>query len=610
MIFNSNPNPVVNSTTETSLGVFNTYNIPPTIPVENRKSIATSNIYVPLVELGTINPPPSGTTRSVATGILYTTSVWNVSLLVRFSDGSIGYTSNLLSLNWAATYAVGSVAPAQPSDAMAPNLADFLREGLNPDSVLGHRWQFAGSSPLNIVGPSVEHFKEIRTTTTYTNQVLLKPQIADYFNGYSLDSTPYKIDVNISFLSSKSGDIKIHYYYKEDEIQLDSDGVAHQTISIQTIEFDSIKGKSYTLKFTCVPCSVSFEGNSVLIAQLRALLPERCLSDYLPIQKAEWEGLYQQQLGLLQSQPFYYQSINLDNTPYVWAATERWGQTSITDRNTGLGIGEQVNDSFVFDKYFKLNLDGTYGADMADSALLKLIGSSLQVNKWGLNPDDPDVPRVDNLGWRINRICDVAGIRVKTDGTIDTEKDKKLVRQVIDKNKNLDPKKTGVITFGELGMVVKRISNRFKRKGKNSEIVSDQCVIVQDIPQLMQEYFDQINLALGIQESSAIEIKQGEKGEDKAVFNSQLEILIELVNLMSSGNEMARAALVSSLVTQSQTSELIAGLGLPCVTKTIPIKIDKKTHQLPYKGIAAHRSISQEIATCTYNVGIVTGQLL
>jgi hypothetical protein len=73
---------------------------------------------------------------------------------------------------------------------------------------------------------------------------------------------------------------------------------------------------------------------------------------------------------------------------------------------------------------------------------------------------------------------------------------------------------------------------------------------------------------------------------------------------------MTRAALVSSLVTQSQTNELIAGLGLPSVTKTIPIKIGKKVRQVPFKGIAAHRSIAQEVATCTYNVGIVLGQVL
>jgi hypothetical protein len=234
------------------------------------------------------------------------------------------------------------------------------------------------------------------------------------------------------------------------------------------------------------------------------------------------------------------------------------------------------------------------------TAIWKALGG----NKYGTNNIDNTKDRVTNLGFLVERIAKVLGIRFDDNGKIEVDKEKATVRKVIDKSKNIDSEKVGVNSFGEGGMVVKRINNRFSHKG---EIVSDQCVVLQDIPDLIQEYFEQSNLALGIQESSAIEIKQGTTA---ARFNSQLELLIELVNLMSSSNEMTRAALVSSLVTQSQTNELIAGLGLPSVTKTIPVKIDKKVTQLPFKGIAAHRSISQEIATCTYNVGIATGQLL
>jgi hypothetical protein len=224
--------------------------------------------------------------------------------------------------------------------------------------------------------------------------------------------------------------------------------------------------------------------------------------------------------------------------------------------------------------------------------------------KYANNQLDNTKDRVTNLGFLTERIAKVLGIRFDDNGKIEVDKEKAIVRKVIDGTKNVDPEKVGINGFGDGGMVVKRINNRFKNKG---EIVSDQCVVVQDMPDLIQEYFEQANLALGIQESSAIEIKQDGTA---ARFNSQLEVLIELVNLMSSGNEMTRAALVSSLVTQSQTNELIAGLGLPSVTKTIPIKIGKKVSQVPFKGIAAHRSIAQEVATCTYNVGIVLGQVL
>jgi hypothetical protein len=441
------------------------------------------------------------------------------------------------------------------------------------------------------------------------SQVLLKPQIKDYFTGYVLDSKPYKLDIDIYVIPIQDGSIKLHYYYLEDEEDnYDCDGLKHRAVSIQTQHLKLVKDIPHRLLVSCIPCSITLDGNSELCDDIKAQIKIsniKSFPDYLPTIKSSWEALYEQRKNLLIANPKLITTISLEVKSYIWAATPRWGQVGISDRNTGQGIGETINDTLIFDKYFKPQLDGTFGSyTMPDTAMLKNISATLDADKWSFNYDDPTKPRVDNLGWRINRLCDILGIRVNTDGTINSEKDKKLVRQVIDNKKYIDPKKIGVTTFGELGMVVKRINNRFKNK---DEIVSDQCVIIQDIPQQIQEYFEQINLALGIQESSAIEIKQG---DTTARFNSQLEILIELVNLLSSGNEMTRAGLISTLITQSQTNELIAGLGLPSVTKTIPIKIDKKVHQVPFKGIAAHRSISQEIATCTYNVGIATGQLL
>lgn len=248
------------------------------------------------------------------------------------------------------------------------------------------------------------------------------------------------------------------------------------------------------------------------------------------------------------------------------------------------------------------------GSIVMDSPRTIETHAALNAGKWGVNPDNPNEVRKDDLGWRIQRLNEVLGIRVGSDGKFDPAKEKKIVRQVIPSNKQLDAQKVGVNNFGDDGMVIKRINNRFN----GDKIESDQCVIIHDLLQLIQEYHEQHNLAIGLQESSAIEIKdpKDEKGKNKARFDNQLGLLLEIFNLLSSANEMTRANLISSLITQSQTSEVIAGLGLPSVTKTIPIKIDKEVTQLPYKGIAPHRSISQEVATCTANVGIVLGQLL
>jgi hypothetical protein len=288
----------------------------------------------------------------------------------------------------------------------------------------------------------------------------------------------------------------------------------------------------------------------------------------------------------------------------IWNNSDLSNNVDIVPRSGNTHPMFSISDSLAYQWHIQaIGNDGDYGSLIMDSIRTIQIHAALNAGKWGVNPDNPTVPRLINLGWFIEKIAWFFGIRPKSDGKIDTVKDKASVRQVIDRNKVLDPEKIGVNSFGEDGMVLTRINNRFN----GTDIVSDKCVIVKDFIQIVQEYFEQTNLALGIQESSAIEIK---RDKTTARFNNQLEILVELVNLMSSGNEMIRANLVSSLVTQSQSNEIIAGLGLPSVTKTIPFKMEDKIYHLPYKGIAAHRSISQEIATCTYNVGLVTGQLI
>jgi hypothetical protein len=464
-------------------------------------------------------------------------------------------------------------------------------------------------------------FNFYRIVSAASNSGLpVKPNYLHLLNGYYLDPRAKLSEIEIIPTETKTIQIEYYQVNKFEPIpSLSSIDVCYYTINL-------VKDKPSKLPIAdCVmgtlycddPNTINLISN---ISQSGKYSGKYFLEANLPELFSEWNTLYDIALNTPLTPPvisftpiltqYQYQVESRRDLKVIGANNNYWNNrdTPTPDRIPNFPHPMfLVDNQRAFNWHIKPQSDDSFGDLVMNSPLLVNIGKSLDVATWSVNLDDPDLPRVDNLGWRIQRICDIAGIRVNPDGTINKEKEKKLVRQVIDSKKRLDDKLVGVTVFGELGMVMKRITNRFKGK---TEIVSDQCVIIQDIPQMIQEYFEQINLALGIQESSAVEIKQGEKGEIRARFSSQLEILIELVNLLSSGNEMSRAALVSSLITQSQTNELIAGLGLPSVTKTIPVKIDKNIHQIPFKGIAAHRSISQEIATCTYNVGIVLGQVL
>jgi hypothetical protein len=230
------------------------------------------------------------------------------------------------------------------------------------------------------------------------------------------------------------------------------------------------------------------------------------------------------------------------------------------------------------------------------------IHAALNAGVYSKNPSTGDA-RVANLGHLLEKLAAICGYRPEPDGTLNHDKEKANVRTVISKDKAVDKTKLGVTSFGEDGMVVRRLNN----SSSGGEVTDNERVVVKDLLQLLAEYQDQLNLALGLQESSTISV-QTENGTAK--YANQLAALVEILNLSIVNHDLIRSTLVSSMVAQGQTTELIAGMGLPSVTKTIPVKIDGKISDLPYQGIAAHRSISQEIAVCTQNVGIVTGQLL
>jgi hypothetical protein len=262
-----------------------------------------------------------------------------------------------------------------------------------------------------------------------------------------------------------------------------------------------------------------------------------------------------------------------------------------------------VDDKRGYEAHIMDQSDGSYGNLVMNSPKLEDIWNAIEAGKYAINSLDETKPRVTNLGHLVEKIAFLLGYRPDDNGEFSKAVEETRVRKILPANKSVDPKKVGVNNFGDEGMILSRNINRFK----NKDIVDDECVVIQDLIQLLSEFQDRDNVAFGKQESSAVEINNA---NGKSRYNNQLEMLIEIVNLVKDSNDMVRAALVSGLVTQGQTSEIISGLGLPSVTKTLPVSIDGKDKQIPYKGIAAHRSISQEIATCTYNVGIVTGQLI
>jgi hypothetical protein len=416
-----------------------------------------------------------------------------------------------------------------------------------------------------------------------------------------------------------SGQISVNYYRRNPHEPIPN----LTSLDWMSYPVDLIKGvPAYLPIIDPVFGTLIFQGDPLVIADVKTKLAAISTSGFY-----HWNYFYAENIDMIvgewmtiynnfphsNSAPNYSDWLEKDykiyDTPIVHviaANNNHWGNdnTNYSDINyDALHPMYNLNEYRVNTWHFEQQTDGSYGDLIMNSPMLEEIHRALNAGKWGVNIDDPTRPRFDNLGWRIERGNQVLGIRVGANGKFDPDKEKQSVKMVISSDTNLEDKEIGITNFAKDGMVLKRINNRFK----DGKIVSDECVIVKDFIQLLGEYQDQNNIALGLQESSAIVIAEDDK---KAQYHNQLQVLVELLNLANSSNEMLRNLLISSLVTQGQSSEMISALGLPSVTKTIPIKLDGKIADLPYKGVAAHRSISQEIATCTQNVGLVLGQLI
>lgn len=511
---------------------------------------------------------------------------------------------------------------------------DAYREGAPTNYYLGEIVRstesyidFLNAHPVIVVDNAYYEFRIFASFTSkvewieyekrgYNPNLPPKPCYTDLLKGYNLDSRRIpsypiiRFDRDINFTIG---------YYAENSLE-QVEGL--RSIDWRTYRMSAKKNKPITLPiYDCVLGTLYFSDSSInsRFADLPGVSGKYQWSDLLPNAIPDLFG-YWNSLVAPTSPPELPPAGALSVLTTVSTELRRivhtipannnvWGnRTTLTDEVNPDPSHPMylVNQSRANGWHLEIQNDQSIGTLIMDSPRTIEIHAALEAGRYAYDENtDPDerLPRIANLGNLIERIASLLGYRPEPDGTFNKDREKSLVRTIVDATSQVDAQSVGVNNFGDGGMIVRRLNNSFD----GDKIKNDRCVIVQDLPQLLAEYQDQINLAMNLQESSAIEIK---KDKETARYPNQLALLVEILNLLNANNDMTRSGLVSSLVAQGQSSEIIAGLGLPSVTKTLPIEICNKVEELPYKGISPHRSISQEIATCTHNVGIVLGQLI
>jgi hypothetical protein len=353
-------------------------------------------------------------------------------------------------------------------------------------------------------------------------------------------------------------------------------------------------------------------------SQLRAMQndsTEYAVSDYFPSAVpalfSYWMGLYSIEdakilpvgTGSLISESETRQVSS--SLKILGANNDVWKNANIVD-DVGFDIGHplfEIDQERTFNYHFKPQTDGSFGDLVMDSPRIIELWNHFCSETPYENDIDKDKPRLDTHGKRLKRTSEILGYRLNANGEIDKKIEEEYTRHIVPPKSKVDKRKYGGNSFGSYGMHVRRLPNHFDR----NQIKDGGVVAIHDIGQLLLEILDQLNLAIGIQEAGAIELKhEGKIHKYPNLLALTTDIAIHQFNQTS----YAKSTHISSLVTQEQTKEIIGGLGLPTVSKSIRREVNGKVAGIPYWGIAPQASLARKIDTCTYNVGIVLGQVL
>jgi hypothetical protein len=292
----------------------------------------------------------------------------------------------------------------------------------------------------------------------------------------------------------------------------------------------------------------------------------------------------------------------------IWASlanNDRWGigraNPPQTPEEVPLGKTIEINNLDRETLFYEAQLDGSIGQLIMDSPRLLEIHAALQADHYGA-PVDGQLPVINYrvlaekglaiLGYRPNYIT----------GEHDKAAEKKRVRQLFNGAESNEGYSGNY--FGEKGLVMRRVPNQF---GKTGQIEHGGFVGVPDLPHLIKEALDQIAIAIGGQESGAIEIREGDQVRR---YPNQLELLKDVALATSATHKLTHQTFLSGVVTQQQTGEIIAGLGLPTVLKNTTVATNGKIKPLPYWGIAPNYSLGKKIDNVLYNTGVVLGQVV
>jgi hypothetical protein len=458
----------------------------------------------------------------------------------------------------------------------------------------------------------------------------LDKQQADYLSllsGNALDSR--SIPQNLTLVATSTRSIKINWYRRN---KLESHPRLLASLDWVEREIEIKKGKQYVLFLPDIVLGTLMVDAATKAEILAAVLPSNnypsryLFAGNLPELFDYWNALYPVPPPVANPYPLastvtLTSDSGIDDPPMIVKVVEsssapvirvmaanndRWGHGTLTIAKNRPPNNHPI---FQFDhqKLFEeLQPDGSYGTYMTDSPRIQEIWAALGAGTYATYIDEngQQLPRVANLGWLIDKMSNILGLRRKPSGKyLD-----KVDQAKYDRNRLNSPKWAqgdyDLNSWGNKGYALRHLPTSYE----NGQRQDNQYDLVHDLPQLLAAVLDQIDLGQGLQHTAEIRMKVGKEVQSYPnVGQLTIDLAARVIELEALVEKMA----VMQIETSNSVRELFPGIGIPVATKSVSIDIGGKQQQIFYPGFQAGKgSILDSLSAIKVNLGIVLGQLM
>jgi hypothetical protein len=231
---------------------------------------------------------------------------------------------------------------------------------------------------------------------------------------------------------------------------------------------------------------------------------------------------------------------------------------------------------------------------------IKLPAKALGGSKYATyidNKTGDELDRVSNLGWFVENIARVLGLRVDEKAYIDSTKEEDYFTREIINNPTYDKNAYSKNSFGRVGRLTPHLTNSNGSKAYDK---------IADIPQMMEACFEHLNRSIGIQQGTEIEVLNSTTGE-KDYYPNQLAMLLDIHAKITEIQLNAKENHNLITVVAHELREIFSGVGIPITFKSLY----NRYGQFMYIGHQSERgSILTSLTTLKVNIGMLVGNLL